>query len=52
VDYSPRSNSYGLPVHDGEDGYASSSIAIAYCPWCGNKLPEPREADLLVAAND
>lgn len=43
VDYSPKWNSYGLPVHDGDDGYAASWISIQYCPWCGTKLPEPVE---------
>ena len=28
---------YGLPVHDG----GSSHIVIAFCPWCGVRLPEP-----------
>ncbi len=26
---------YGLMVHDG----GSSAIEIAFCPWCGSKLP-------------
>ncbi|WP_423212808.1 DUF6980 family protein [Mycobacterium talmoniae] len=26
---------YGLLIHDG----GASSLAIAYCPWCGTKLP-------------
>jgi hypothetical protein len=26
---------YGIIVHDG----GSSIIVIAYCPWCGSKLP-------------
>lgn len=30
---------YGLYVRDGEDGYGGSVIEIAYCPWCGTKLP-------------
>ena len=25
---------YGLIIHDG----GSSTIAIEFCPWCGNKL--------------
>ncbi|HZY17518.1 MAG TPA: hypothetical protein VFE82_03505 [Ramlibacter sp.] len=33
--YSPKFNEYGLIVHDG----GSSAIAIAFCPWCGTKLP-------------
>jgi hypothetical protein len=31
----PTRNGFGLIVHDG----GSSTIAIAYCPWCGKKLP-------------
>jgi hypothetical protein len=27
---------YGLIVHDG----GSSVIEIAFCPWCGSKLPK------------
>ncbi len=30
---------FGLYVRDGEDGYAGSVIEIAYCPWCGTRLP-------------
>jgi hypothetical protein len=33
------SDGFGLYVRDGEDGYAESTIEIAYCPWCGTKLP-------------
>jgi hypothetical protein len=32
------SGGFGLLVHDG----GSSMIAIAYCPWCGMRLPERR----------
>jgi hypothetical protein len=39
VEFVPRFNEYGLLVRDGEDGYASSHIAIAFCPWCGASLP-------------
>lgn len=35
IDYRPNGPSYGIMVHDG----GSSMIAIAYCPWCGTKLP-------------
>jgi len=35
IAYSPRSGSYGLRIHDG----GASSIGIAFCPWCGAKLP-------------
>jgi hypothetical protein len=40
IDYSQKFNEYGLIVHDG----GTSSIAIEYCPWCGNKLPESKRA--------
>ena len=29
-------NEYGLIIHDG----GTSAIDIAFCPWCGTKLPE------------
>lgn len=32
---------YGLMVHDG----GSSVVDIAYCPWCGSKLPARDESD-------
>ena len=34
VDYTPKTKSYGLIVHDG----GSSMIEISFCPWCGTKL--------------
>ena len=37
---------YGLYVRDGEDGYGASVIEIAFCPWCGTKLPSMGEIDL------
>jgi hypothetical protein len=37
---------FGLYVRDGEDGYAASIIEIAYCPWCGAKLPPIGDLDL------
>ncbi|WP_412760022.1 DUF6980 family protein [Methylobacterium guangdongense] len=30
---------YGLMVHDG----GSSVVEIAFCPWCGAKLPQSDE---------
>jgi hypothetical protein len=36
VGYSDQFREYGLLIHDG----GSSSKAIAFCPWCGTKLPE------------
>jgi len=39
---------YGLMVHDG----GSSVVAIAFCPWCGSKLPQIDEADELLAEEE
>jgi hypothetical protein len=39
VHHSPRSGGYGLIVHDG----GRSSLRIAFCPWCGSRLPEGEE---------
>ncbi|WP_371867449.1 DUF6980 family protein [Duganella guangzhouensis] len=36
VSYSEKFREYGLWIHDG----GSSSISIAFCPWCGSELPE------------
>ena len=36
VDYNAKLREYGLIIHDG----GTSVIAIAYCPWCGTRLPE------------
>jgi hypothetical protein len=36
IDYWPSTDRYGIMVHDG----GTSMIVIAYCPWCGTKLPE------------
>lgn len=35
----PMNGGYGLYVRDGEGGYGDSVIEIAFCPWCGAKLP-------------
>ena len=43
VDFWPEGQAYGLMIHDG----GTSVVTIAYCPWCGKKLPEQP-----VAAND
>ena len=42
IDFRPHSGLYGIMIHDG----GSSMITIAYCPWCGTRLPE------YVVAND
>ena len=36
----PESNSYVLPIRDGENAEATSGIVISFCPWCGHELPE------------
>ena len=33
---------YGIIVHDG----GSSVVGIAFCPWCGAKLPVVADLDL------
>lgn len=38
VCYSEVFDEYGLMVHDG----GSSLILIAFCPWCGKKLPDSK----------
>lgn len=35
ISYSDKFREYGLRVHDG----GSASVEIAYCPWCGARLP-------------
>jgi hypothetical protein len=42
----PMRGGYGLYVRDGEDGYGASVIEIAYCPWCGTRLPPIADLDL------
>jgi hypothetical protein len=36
IDFSARFQEYGLIVRDG----GTSSVKIAFCPWCGTRLPE------------
>ncbi|MCW8831515.1 MAG: hypothetical protein OQK32_08370 [Gammaproteobacteria bacterium] len=36
--YSDKFDEYGIIIHDG----GSSFSAIAYCPWCGKRLPESK----------
>ncbi|WP_282693868.1 hypothetical protein [Streptomyces sp. CC208A] len=36
VAFSTRFQEYGLIIHDG----GRSSFGIAFCPWCGSRLPE------------
>ncbi len=35
IEFWPASRTYGLIIHDGGE----SVIRIAYCLWCGTKLP-------------
>jgi len=37
---------FALYVRDGENGHGTSVIEIAFCPWCGARLPEIDEIDL------
>ncbi|WEK45185.1 MAG: hypothetical protein P0Y56_09055 [Candidatus Andeanibacterium colombiense] len=39
---------YGIIVHDG----GSSVVEIAFCPWCGGKLPSIGSVDLPDAPGD
>ena len=36
VVYTAKFNEYGLKILDG----GTSSLALIFCPWCGQKLPE------------
>ena len=36
--YVPKFDEYGLIIHDG----GTSKINIAFCPWCGTKLPSSK----------
>nr|WP_307166164.1 hypothetical protein [Streptomyces rishiriensis] len=38
VRYEPKFREYGLIVHDGGSAYRE----IAFCPWCGTRLPQSR----------
>jgi hypothetical protein len=39
IAYMPARTEFGLWIHDGEDGGASSYVVIGVCPWCGSLLP-------------
>lgn len=41
IAYSARFDEYGLRVHDG----GGSVVSIAYCPWCGERLPSSRREE-------
>ncbi|WP_073945665.1 DUF6980 family protein [Streptomyces kebangsaanensis] len=36
VQFHAESQEYGLIIHDG----GTSSITIAFCPWCGQRLSQ------------
>lgn len=38
VVYQPSVHEYGIPVRDGVDSDATSTVKILFCPWCGAKL--------------
>ncbi len=38
VHYVDKFDEYGIIVHDG----GRSCVRIAFCPWCGAKLPESK----------
>jgi hypothetical protein len=38
VTYEPKFDEYGIIVHDG----GHSSVQIAFCPWCGVRLPDSK----------
>ena len=41
IQYIPKFREYGLRVLDG----GSSVIALNFCPWCGEKLPDSLRMD-------
>jgi hypothetical protein len=41
VEWTAKFREIGINVLDGKGGtVGESNILIAFCPWCGNKLPE------------
>lgn len=34
---------YGLPIRDGENSTASSTISVSFCPFCGAPLPNNKK---------
>lgn len=36
--YNPKFEEYGIPIRDG----GRSRSILAYCPWCGTKLPDSK----------
>jgi hypothetical protein len=41
ISFYPRFREYSIPVLDG----GSSSVVLAYCPWCGAALPKQLRDD-------
>jgi hypothetical protein len=39
--YSQKFDEYGLKIMDG----GNSSLLVAFCPWCGERLPESRREE-------
>jgi hypothetical protein len=42
IGYDATFDEYGLWIHDGPSGFASSSLQIEHCPFCGIELPSSR----------
>ena len=42
IGFAPRFDEYGIWVHDGPGGDATSWVTIRYCPFCGASLPRSR----------
>jgi len=42
IEFWPRYNEYGIRMLDG----GTSIITIAYCPWCGKRLPVSRRDEI------
>ncbi len=40
--YTPEYDEYGIWVHNGLGGSASSWVTIRFCPFCGSPLPDSR----------
>ena len=38
IAYVAKFDEFGIRVHDG----GSSIVSIAFCPWCGTRLPESK----------
>jgi hypothetical protein len=45
IGYDATFDEYGIWVHDGEEGRASSSVGIQHCPFCGAALPPSRREE-------